>query len=112
MTEVLTELTEQEMVDWANANLEKVRELEAEIERLKADYDECYQDLVDETLRANAAEERIDKLQAVVTRYAEHDAGCTCEDLMDSGDIFYRGDWTCSCGYREALAALKEADDE
>jgi len=28
------ELTSQEMVDWANANMERVDELEAEIERL------------------------------------------------------------------------------
>ena len=30
------ELTSQEMVDWANANMERVDELEAEIERLSA----------------------------------------------------------------------------
>lgn len=29
-------LTDQEMVDWANANLDRVAELEAEIERLEA----------------------------------------------------------------------------
>ena len=56
-------------------------------------------------------QKEIERLRAVVTRYAGHDAGCTCEDLMDSGVIFYRHDWPCSCGYLEALAAL-EGDDE
>ena len=37
-----------------------------EIERLRADLDECYQDLLTETIRANTAEERNDRLQAVV----------------------------------------------
>ena len=32
----MTELTAQEMVDWANANMERVEELEAKIERLHA----------------------------------------------------------------------------
>ena len=45
MSDAITTLTDEEMVDWANANLDRVRELEAEIERLTADAkfwrDEC-----------------------------------------------------------------------
>ena len=55
---------------------------------------------------------RIAKLESALTRYATHDAGCVCEDLMDSGDIFYRHDWPCSCGYREAIAAAEVIENE
>ena len=34
MIEVITTMTDEEIIDWANANLERVRELEAKIERL------------------------------------------------------------------------------
>jgi uncharacterized coiled-coil DUF342 family protein len=58
-------------------------EQEKHIAKLEADYDECYQDLVDETLRANAAEERIDKLQAVVDKIADGEPGVpySCIDV-------------------------------
>ena len=36
MSDVITTMTDEEMVDWANANLDRVRELEAEVERLQA----------------------------------------------------------------------------
>jgi hypothetical protein len=43
--EVIATFTDEEMVEWANANLERVRELDAEVERLRdALYEIAYMD--------------------------------------------------------------------
>ena len=41
-----------------------VDELREQAIELRRDYDECYQDLTEETLRANRAEAEVDRLRA------------------------------------------------
>ena len=87
MIEVITTMTDEEMVDWANANLERVRELEAEF-ALAEKFG----------WRPDAMGLEIKRLQAEVERLREA--------LRDVHEF-------CTCdAHIIANAALAEKDDE
>ena len=44
-----------------------------------------------------------ERLEGVLRLYGEHTPECGCWDKMDSGQLFARHDWQCTCGFREAL---------
>jgi len=52
---------------------------------------------------AALAEAEIKHLEDALRLYGEHNPECGCWDKMDSGQLFARHDWQCTCGFREAL---------
>ena len=84
------ELTAQEMVDWANANMERVEELEAKIERLTSDVsketkradgnlDALYAAIVEES-RLEADNERLTAKLSYAETWAHNQYGNLKED--------------------------------
>ena len=58
------------------------------------------------------SKEEIDQLVAKIEqwqKYADHLPDCSCLDKMDSGRLFPRHDWQCSCGLRKLLPAKEFA---
>ena len=77
------EVTAQEMVDWANANMERVEELEAKIERLKQGCDSLHKHIAEK-------DKEIEHLQAAL------------QQIVDEDDSYYMASAQTA---REALAA-------
>jgi len=47
--------------------------------------------------------DRLLRLEAALWEYGEHNPKCGKWDKMDSGQLFARHDWKCTCGFDEAL---------
>ena len=54
-------------------------------------------------LQLSKARATIERLEGALRLYGEHTPECGCWDKMDSGQLFARHDWQCTCGFREAL---------
>jgi hypothetical protein len=48
-------------------------------------------------------EARVAELEGALIRYGEHEPECGKWDKMDSGQLFARHDWPCTCGLEQAL---------
>jgi hypothetical protein len=55
----------------------------------------------------SAATERERGLLEALRKHGGHTLDCTKWDRMDSGTLFPRSDWTCSCGLDAALSEHK-----
>ena len=75
------------------------------IERLEAEFWR-EQAVWQATLKENG------RLEGALRKYGEHTPDCGKWDKMDSGQLFARHDWKCTCGFEEALSPTQEVDDE
>lgn len=55
-------------------------------------------------------DDEIERLRAALQLHGTHTTECAKWDKMDSGQLFMRHDWPCSCGLEEALA--QESDND
>ena len=100
--EIVT-LSDEEMVEWANANIDRVAELEAKVERLQAHKKSTHKLIANVCAENERLRELLNEGVRRVTLLLE------IQEIVDSGPITERASrrWMA-----EAIAAAQEDDDE
>lgn len=92
-------------------------EYEESTERPEPDYDEVRQQSVDKDSDSPTPNDPIAEILkdtpfalkgAADSKQQDHDDDCSCMDRMDSGRLFPRSDWSCSCGYRNNSSKITD----